>query len=836
MLEKIAHTDVPLERADSKKKWSAPGIITLAAVIAFGLILSLGGYITLSSYVGNPASSKETSVDLVAQLITEESDEILSTFEKIHWAASATPDTDSLQKIISEWKNIPQIFDGVSILTKEGTSRNLMAFDKNTQRYSPALISHFFNQLSQSSETNIIVLGEGHEKENKESKTSYFSQDRSFYIVSRLNDNNILVAESAGRYLGNLSWFSTWPHFYSISINDLTTKNNLFTVMRHDPIRRNVDKYKKIETDIQVLNKKARMTILADMNVSEQWAQMIPVLALLFGVALTALSTYALHKSRLFASELSKVNHVLARKNQDLKKEVLERESVYQTLNKAKQEYKSMIDAVSDIIFETNTEGKIVFTNQTWQRLTGFALNEIQDQPLFAMFHEEDEAELRRAFYKIAKGGAQAHRALLRLKTVQNKFRSVELSMSVMRKDDTNKIRVVGTMTDVEARHRAEQALDETEKKYRAIVENAAGGIYQITADGQFLSVNPSMVRILKYTSAEDMLTKVRNAYEQVYAVPKEAARMNKELRETGTVNNFETVVYCANKEKIWVNINARAVKDAEGQILYYEGSMENITERKKVDAELREAKIKSDLANRAKTEFLTNMSHELRTPLNVIIGFSEIIKDQVFGELGNKQYLEYANDIHESGSRLLKIINEILDISRIDAGDRQLNESQVSMDEVIFTSIDFLTAKAEENDLIVTNLTAGTIPNVVGEELALKQIFMNLLSNAIKFTPRGGRVTLDHEIDAQGNLRISITDTGVGMDESEIEKAISAFGQLDSEHSRSSSGAGLGLTLVNALVRLHSGKLEIVSQKGIGTTVTVVLPKNRVSALPEQE
>jgi signal transduction histidine kinase len=250
---------------------------------------------------------------------------------------------------------------------------------------------------------------------------------------------------------------------------------------------------------------------------------------------------------------------------------------------------------------------------------------------------------------------------------------------------------------------------------------------------------------------------------------------------------------------------------------------------RKQAEIALREAKIRSDLANRAKSEFLANMSHELRTPLNAIIGFSEILFRESFGPIGQEPYKEYSRDIYDSGKKLLKVINEILDISRIEAGERRLNESLVSVSPIVESCLKLLEHKANASNLTVTNLLPE-LPNVIGEELAIKQVMLNLVSNAIKFTPHGGRVTISGEVDREGAMRISVTDTGVGLDEHEIEKALSPFGQLNSELSRDNAGTGLGLTLVNALMRLHDGKIELFSKKGIGTTATIVFPAERVA------
>jgi signal transduction histidine kinase len=219
-----------------------------------------------------------------------------------------------------------------------------------------------------------------------------------------------------------------------------------------------------------------------------------------------------------------------------------------------------------------------------------------------------------------------------------------------------------------------------------------------------------------------------------------------------------------------------------------------------------------------------------LRTPLNAIIGFSEIIKNQVFGPVGQKQYLEYSEDIFSSGKYLLKIINDILDVARIEAGERHLNEALVNVEKVLGASLELLAPKIESSRMVIVNHVAGDVPLVIGEEIAIKQMLTNLLSNAVKFTPDGGRITISHKLDDEGGLRLSVSDTGVGLDEEEIEKALSRFGQVDSTLHRSTSGAGLGLTLINSLINLHGGSFELFSQKGIGTTATIVFPARRVA------
>jgi PAS domain S-box-containing protein len=555
----------------------------------------------------------------------------------------------------------------------------------------------------------------------------------------------------------------------------------------------------------------------------------IPLMLVLFGGSLTLICTLYIRSNHQQSLKLGAMNRILAKKNYELNSEITERERLNEVLRAAEKEYRSIVDSVSDVIFEASPDGEIVFLNSAWERITGFDVSHSLQRSLFDMLHQQDQEETIQNFKDLVRGKRGSYRGFARLRTRDGSFRSVEMAISMLRHDESKKLRVVGSFIDVEERRRAERALSEAEKKYRAIVENAAGGIFQMTPEGQILSANPAMARILGFETPERLLRDVRNAFDYLFSVSRDRSRFLRELNSNMIVNNMEVQGKARGGDKTWLNINARAVKDNEDNVLYFEGSLENITQRKDAEILLREAKIQSDLASRAKSEFLANMSHELRTPLNAIIGFSEIIKNEVLGVVANRQYWEYSTDIYNSGKKLLAIINEILDVSRIDAGDRQLNEASVDLTRLSAECVSFMSARVREGGLKMTNLIEGQVPPIIGEELAIKQILLNLMSNAVKFTPEGGRVTLSYEVDGDGQMLLSVTDTGIGLDETEIEKALSPFGQVDSTLSRAGSGAGLGLTLVDSLIKLHSGRLELFSQKGIGTTATVVFPSKRV-------
>jgi signal transduction histidine kinase len=221
-------------------------------------------------------------------------------------------------------------------------------------------------------------------------------------------------------------------------------------------------------------------------------------------------------------------------------------------------------------------------------------------------------------------------------------------------------------------------------------------------------------------------------------------------------------------------------------------------------------------------------MSHELRTPLNAIIGFSEIIKDELFGSIEETRYRAYAEDIHRSGGHLLQLINDILDLTKIDAGKYKLRETECDMQLAVSDVVRLMHDIVVKNGIALENKTAAGLPLLFADERAVRQVILNFLSNAAKFTPRGGRIEIAGRQASDGGLEISVSDTGIGMAPEDIPRALSPFDQLEDSWDRRYEGTGLGLPLTNALLTLHEGKLEIVSAPGEGTTVIARFPAHR--------
>jgi signal transduction histidine kinase len=243
----------------------------------------------------------------------------------------------------------------------------------------------------------------------------------------------------------------------------------------------------------------------------------------------------------------------------------------------------------------------------------------------------------------------------------------------------------------------------------------------------------------------------------------------------------------------------------------------------------LLEAKTKAEIANRTKTEFLANMSHELRTPLNAIMGFSELMKGQMLGPVGNPTYVEYARDIHQSAAHLLQIINDILDLSKVEAGKIELDEHSIDVHALVGTSLRLVGERAHEAGVIVTNDVSPDLPPLRADQRLLKQILINLLSNSIKFTEKGGSVRVQASREPTGVMSISVVDSGIGISQEDLPKVMEPFRQADAALSRKYEGTGLGLPLVKSFVELHRGVFELKSQLGVGTTATMRFPRDRV-------
>ncbi|MCW8835224.1 MAG: ATP-binding protein [Rhodospirillales bacterium] len=284
------------------------------------------------------------------------------------------------------------------------------------------------------------------------------------------------------------------------------------------------------------------------------------------------------------------------------------------------------------------------------------------------------------------------------------------------------------------------------------------------------------------------------------------------------------------------IDLPGARIRDAllSGNTVVYDGipcyliGATDISERKKSEEELRQAKTEAEFASTAKSQFLAHMSHELRTPLNSVIGFSDILTNEIFGSLGDARYKDYSRDINESGRHLLSLINDILDISRIEAGASDLSESNIDIGKAIDDCGRLIRERAQSCGIIYKEHVDEATPKLLADERRVKQILLNILGNAIKFTPRGGEIAVTGGLLPDGRITIEIRDSGIGIDEKDMTRIIQPFAQIGNVMTKSHDGTGLGLWLTKNLVDLHGGELNIGSARNKGTTVTVTFPAER--------
>jgi len=492
------------------------------------------------------------------------------------------------------------------------------------------------------------------------------------------------------------------------------------------------------------------------------------------------------------------------------------------------------------LITDPNLPGNpIVFVNPAFTRITGYLPEEaIGKSCRMLQGRDTDEQTIQR----IRRAIHQRKPITVTIRNYRKDGRTFwnELGINPVFDEHKQLVHFVGVQTDVTDRVRAEEALRRSESELRALAETHAATLDSLPAqvalidpDGIVVSVNRMWRDAAGAADIDDMAGLGRNYIESIEDAEglfaDEAPIMGEGLRAVlaGDSTMFSReYLRLVNREPRWFKFVATPVSKDEPHgavVMHFD-----ITDRIMAEEALRAAKEQAEFANRSKSEFLANVSHELRTPLNAIIGFSEVMQREMFGTLGRPQYKEYAKDIHDSGVHLLKIINDILDLSKIEAGKFELHKEKLQLPEIVRGCLRLVTDRASAGKLQLKTDVPSELPPMLADSRAVKQILINLLSNAVKFTPAGGEVRVSARRDPNGDFILKVADTGIGIAEKDIAKAMAAFGQVDGALNRKYAGTGLGLPLVRLLAELHGGSMHLESKVNVGTTVTVRLPQPR--------
>jgi len=376
--------------------------------------------------------------------------------------------------------------------------------------------------------------------------------------------------------------------------------------------------------------------------------------------------------------------------------------------------------------------------------------------------------------------------------------------------------------------------LETSERRFRDFADIASDWYWEMDANGIVTYVSERFGTIIAAQPDRVIGTDADKFIRESVVSPEQREAYLSAILNQREFRGIQVAVRDGHAIRHW-SVSARPKFDAQQNFLGYRGVGRDITDDVRDDLVLREAKVRAEIANRAKSEFLANMSHELRTPLNAILGFSDMIAEQSLGPDAVDRYSEYAVDIHKSGRHLLAIIDDILDLAKIEAGHTELAESEVPLSRLMDMFRTFLGHRFVECGIAFEVDVPHDLPSIWIDKRKMAQVIINLLSNALKFTPRGGKVVVSSRIEKDGSLAISVRDTGIGIAREDIQTVLAPFGQVESAFSRKHHGTGLGLPLARSLTELHGGTLSLESDLGQGTTVTVTLPAVRVTLAPQR-
>ena len=490
--------------------------------------------------------------------------------------------------------------------------------------------------------------------------------------------------------------------------------------------------------------------------------------------------------------------------------------------------FRAIFESAAIGISLVDRQGVFVAVNPAYCRMMGCSAEELVGKTIGDITHVEDNRENQRLNAQVDAGKIREFSLDKRYIRKDGSIAWAHLKVSAIPDETGRPLVKIGMVEDITARKEAEDALRDSEQRFRAIFERAAVGIRVADARGMCVDTNPALQAMLGYSGEElSRMHSVEHTHPDHRAVDRQ--RFQELVDGTRDDYQYEKRFLRKDGSVFWGLLTVSRLGEHRPGQPFYVALVEDFTERKKAEMATVTAMREAEAANRAKSEFLANMSHEFRTPLNAIIGFTDIMQRELYGPIENEQYRAYLTDIGNSARHLHELIGNFLDLSKIEAGRHELNETAVDLTAVARSCVRMLRQQAEDGGISISFASVDGLPQIHADAGNMRQILLNLLSNAIKFTPAGGTVSVWAEGTSAAGVTLTVRDTGIGMAAEDIPKALALFGQVDSSHTRRYEGTGLGLPLCDALMRQHGGKLRVESAPGEGTAVTIEFPASRI-------
>ncbi|HUC60717.1 MAG TPA: PAS-domain containing protein [Alphaproteobacteria bacterium] len=507
------------------------------------------------------------------------------------------------------------------------------------------------------------------------------------------------------------------------------------------------------------------------------------------------------------------------------------RRAVDDALRHSESRLRDVAESSSDWFWELDQDLRFSYVSSRYQDITRIPLHQVMGRSIFDVIEEFNDADGRQRLIELYKARLPYRDERFSMTTASGERRHFSVSAKPIFREDGAFAGYRGTGRDITAEVGMEAEARYISTVLQAMLDHFPAGVAVIDRELKAITFNAKFLELLDYPKGR---FKHGEPVEKLFRAIAARGDYGPGDPERLALERVERLQQTGHRRVEWVRPNGTVIGIESNPLpgFGYVTIYTDITQQKRAEADLRAALNQAELASRTKSEFLANMSHELRTPLNAIIGFSEIMKNELFGPIGNTNYADYARDIHESGIHLLSVINDILDVSKAEAGKIELHEEEVDVGQIVEASIRYVRDRATALKVRLENELPEGLPTVRVDPLRLKQVLLNLLSNSVKFTPEGGDVTVSGGVSPAGEFVLAIVDTGIGIAPEDMARVLEPFGQVDSTMHRRYEGTGLGLPLAKALVELHGGTLALDSKVGVGTTVTVRLPKERVLQL----